>query len=176
MEGGEVETVVEGADPAPGSDGEATSPEQERIAALEAEVASFKDRYLRAVAEMENVRRRARLDVEEAHRFANTTILTDLLPVLDNFQRALQSPEQDFEALRSGVELIYGQFQDTLQRAGLVAIPAQGEAFDPNLHEAILQVPCEEGQQPMTIVEELRPGYRLTDRVLRPSLVKVAAG
>lgn len=149
----------------------------ERIAALEAELGEVKDRFLRSVAEMENVRRRARLDVEEAHRFANSRLITDLLPVLDNFLRALDAATQtdNLAALQDGVTLIHRQLEDALERAGLSRISAVGERFDPNLHEAIMQVPAEEGQEPMTVIEELRGGFRLHDRVLRPSLVKVTS-
>jgi molecular chaperone GrpE len=150
----------------------------DQVAQLEAEVAEWKDRTLRAVADMENVRRRARIDAEEARKFASEGLLSDLLPVLDNFGRALEAAEQtsDFEALKSGVDLTRRQLLDVLNRNGLRQIEALGQPFDPNLHEAIMQAEPQEGQQPGQVVEELRPGYRLNDRVIRPSLVKVTSG
>jgi len=148
------------------------------LAALSAEVAEWKDRCLRAAADMENVRRRARLDAEEARKFANERLVSELLPVLDNFGRALDAADQteDFEALRTGVQLIHRQLDELLTRAGLVRIEAEGQTFDPNLHEAIMQVEPEGDQPPHLVVQELRPGYRLNDRVVRPSLVKVTSG
>ncbi len=148
-----------------------------RIQALEAEAAEWKDRALRTAAEMENFRRRSRLDLEDSRKFGNERLLTDLLPVLDNFTRALDAARQteDFQALQSGVELIHRQMTDFVARAGLEKIEALGQPFDPNQHEAIMQVPAEEGQEPNTVVEELRAGYRLHERVVRPSLVKVTA-
>jgi len=144
---------------------------------LEAELAELKDRYYRSVAEMENIRRRARMDVEDARKFANEVLISGLLPVLDNFARALEAAEQtrDFDALKSGVELTGRQLSDALSRAGLDRIPAVGQPFDPNVHEAIMQVEPQDGQEPHQVVEELRAGYRLNDRVLRPSLVKVTS-
>ena len=145
---------------------------------LEAELAEWKDRALRAAADMENVRRRARLDADEARKFANENLVSELLPVVDNFTRALEAAEQtsDFEALKNGVDLTRRQLLDALRRAGVEQIPALGQPFDPNLHEAIMQVEAQDGQEPGQVVEELRPGYRLHDRVVRPSLVKVTSG
>lgn len=153
-------------------------PAEERIARLEAELEAMKDRYLRALAELENVRRRARLEAEEARRFANERLLSELLPVVDNLARALESAEQtpNSEGLKSGVELIYRQLCDVLARAGLQRIEAVGQPFDPNVHEAIMQVEPKEGEAPHQVVEELRPGYKLHDRVVRPALVKVTSG
>jgi molecular chaperone GrpE len=144
---------------------------------LQAEVADWKDRALRAAADMENVRRRARLDVEEAHRFASERLITDLLPVLDNFTRALEASDQtrNLEALRSGVEQIHRQLSDLLSRSGVEQIEAVGQPFDPNVHEAIMQVEPEEGQEPNQVVDELRAGYKLSGRVIRPTLVKVTS-
>jgi molecular chaperone GrpE len=163
--------------------GSATAPPaaaggDDRTAKLEAEVAELKDRYLRSLAEMDNVRRRARLDAEEARKFANETLMAELLPVLDNLARALEAAEQttNFEALQSGVEQTRRKLAEVLGRAGLERIEAVGRPFDPNVHEAIMQVEPRDGQGPNEVVEELQAGYMLNDRVLRPSLVKVTSG
>lgn len=152
--------------------------EDDALAAAQAEAADWKDRYVRSLADMDNVRRRARMEAEEARKFASEKVISDLLPVLDNFSRALEAANQtsDFEALRSGVELIHRQLTDLLERTGLQRIEALGQPFDPNLHEAIMQVEPADGQEPHQVVEELRPGYRLHERVVRPSLVKVTSG
>jgi molecular chaperone GrpE len=148
-----------------------------RAAQLQSELGDLQDRYLRAVAEMDNVRKRARAEAEDARRYANERLLSELIPVLDNFTRALEAAEQsqDFEALKSGVSLIHRQLTEVLTRAGLQRIEALGQPFDPNQHEAIMQVEPGEGQEPNQVIEELRAGYKLSDRVVRPSLVKVTA-
>ncbi len=149
----------------------------DRIAQLEAEVNDWRDRCLRAVAEMENVRRRAARDAEDAISRSNERFITDLLPVLDNFTRALEAAEQfsDIEGLKSGVAQIHRQLMDVVTRQGLERIESVGQSFDPNLHEAIMQVEPQEGQEPNQVVEELRAGYKLNDRVIRPPLVKVTS-
>jgi molecular chaperone GrpE len=160
--------------PETSADGDPTA---ERIQALEQELADWKDRCLRQAADMENLRHRTRREADDARRFANERLVTELLPVVDNFGRALEAAEQtdNPEALKSGVEQIHRLMSDILARAGLTRIQALGEPFDPNQHEAILQVPPTEDQEPGFVVEELRPGYRLNDRVVRPSLVKVTS-
>jgi len=138
----------------------------------------WKSKYLYSIAEMENVRRRARLDSDEARKFANERLISDLLPVLDNFSRALEAVEQGgtLESLKSGVDLISRQLNDILTRAGLEKIEALGQPFDPNLHQAVAQVEPEEGEEPHQVVAELQAGYKLNDRVVRPTLVKVTSG
>lgn len=160
------------------TEGEDEQAEAGELQRLQAEANEWRDRCLRSVADMDNVRRRARLDAEDARRFANAQLLTDLLPVVDNFSRALEHAEQstDFEALRTGVSMIHRQLTDLLGRSGLERIESLGQPFDPNLHEAIMQVEPTDGQAPNQVVEELRPGYKLSDRVVRPALVKVTSG
>jgi len=152
-----------------------TAAEAER---LRSEASEWKDRALRALADIDNIRKRARQEAEDARRYASQSLVEDLLPVLDNFNRALEHVEQnpDPEALRSGVELIHRQLTEVLEKAGLARIEAIGQPFDPNLHEAIMQVEPQEGQAPHEVVEELRAGYRMKDRVVRPTLVKVTSG
>jgi len=144
---------------------------------LARQLAEWRDRALRATAEMENMRRRTHMEAQNARRFANEGLLQDLLPVLDNFQAALAAAHttDNVDALRSGVDLIHRQLADVLRRSGLHVIEAVGQPFDPNYHEAVMQVEPAEGEDPNTVVEELRRGYSLNDRVLRPSLVKVTS-
>jgi molecular chaperone GrpE len=170
--------ALDGEEPGAEDGAEAQEPDGDRVQQLEAELAEMKDRYLRSLADMDNVRRRARLDVEESRKFANERVLTDLLPVLDNFARALEAADQNanYEALKDGVDLIHRQLTDLVARAGLEKIEAVGQPFDPNLHEAIMQVEPGPDQEPHQVVEELRAGYKLNERVLRPSLVKVTSG
>ncbi len=145
---------------------------------LTRELAEWKDRALRAAAELENFRKRATAEAQTARKYANEGLLYDLLPVIDNFQRAVDAAEKmpNLEALKSGVDLIYRQFSEVLEKVGLETIDAVGQPFDPNVHQAVMQVEPEDGQEPHVVVEELRPGYRFHDRVLRPSMVKVTSG
>ena len=170
--------TAEGANVDAATEAAAEGVADDTLRALQNEVEEWMNKYLYSVAEMDNVRRRARLDADEARKFANERLMGELLPVLDNFTRALEAAGQagEGEGLKQGVEMIHRQLSDVLARAGLERIEAVGRAFDPNLHEAIMQVEAQEGQEPHQVVEDLRSGYRLNDRVLRPSLVKVTAG
>jgi len=171
-EGAEVDAVGDDLDSA---DAAGLFEADSRTAELEQQLNEWKDRCLRQAAEADNLRRRTLREAEDAKRFANERLVSDLLPVLDNFGRALEAAGQtdNFDALKGGVEQIYRLLDDILCRAGLQRIEAAGQPFDPNLHEAIMQVPADEEHEPGYVVEELRPGYRLNDRVVRPSLVKV---
>ena len=155
--------------------------DQAELEALRAERDTWKERAdvaLRTAAEADNARRRARQEIEEARKYASEKLITDLLPVVDNFTRALEAAEQNpsVEALKEGVEATHRQLLDALQRVGLSRIEAVGQPFDPNVHEAIMQVAPADGQEANQVVEELRAGYKLHDRVVRPSLVKVTSG
>jgi molecular chaperone GrpE len=134
------------------------------------------DQLLRALAEADNARRRAQRDREEYVRYANESLLRDLLPVLDNFDRALTAARTAGGApgVMDGVELIQRELLKVLERAGVTRYSALGQAFDPNRHEAIARVVSPE-DAPGTVVAETAPGYLLNGRVLRPAMVSVAA-
>lgn len=146
--------------------------EQERAAA------EAQDRYLRALADFDNYRKRQATEMADARRFANEGLIGDLLSVLDNFERAIGASETQAnpDALVEGVRLIHRQLADVLKKAGLEPIESVGQPFDPTVHEAIMEVEPAEGQAPHEVAEELRRGYRLNGRVVRPSLVKVTSG
>jgi molecular chaperone GrpE len=131
-------------------------------------------RYQRLAADFENYKRRTRQELADRQQYANEELLTRLLPILDNFRRALDhAPEGVDRNWFEGVKLIARQFEETLQAQGLSTIPAVGEKFDPSQHEAIAREETDEHEEG-TVVEEMQPGYRLHNRVLRPTLVKVA--
>jgi molecular chaperone GrpE len=131
-------------------------------------------RYQRLAADFENYKRRSRQDLADRTQYANEELLRKLLPILDNLQRALDhAPEGIDRNWYEGVKLVARQFEDTLRAQGLSTIPAVGEKFDPSQHEAIAREETDD-QEEGTVVEEMQPGYRLHDRVLRPTLVKVA--
>lgn len=134
------------------------------------------DRLLRALAETENLRRRAQRDREDYVKYANETLLRDLIPVLDNLDRALTAARGAGESgtVVSGVELIQRELLRVLEKAGLSRYSAVGERFDPTRHEAIARVVSAD-RPPDTVVHETAAGYLLNGRVLRPALVAVAA-
>jgi molecular chaperone GrpE len=144
------------------------------VAELRRERDSLQDRLLRTAAEFDNYRKRVERERRELAAFAAADALLEMLPIVDNLERALEaSLDADVESLRAGVELIYKQMQDLLRKRGVRAIEAVGTDFDPNLHEAVVHEPSDahrEGE----VMQELQRGYTLADRLLRPSMVKVA--
>jgi len=140
---------------------------------LRAERDMLLDRLARLQAEFENARKRAAREQQEFRDYALTEAIRTILPVVDNFERALQSSNAENAEFRSGVELIYKQLQDSLAKLGLRPIAAKGELFDPRLHEAIEAVDTSDARD-HEVIEELQRGYKLKDRLLRPSMVKVA--
>ena len=143
---------------------------------LRREVEEKQDRLLRALAETENVRRRAQRERDDYVRYANESLLRDLIPVLDNLDRALEAarPGGDATGVVAGVELIQRELLKVLERAGVERYSALGQPFDPTRHEAIASVVSEDAA-PGTVVRETLPGYQLHNRVLRAALVSVAA-
>jgi len=143
------------------------------LAEAQARIEEQRDAHLRAVAEAENVRKRAQADVAAAHKFAVERIAESLLPVMDSLEAALGAAEAAPQALRDGVEITLKQLKTAFQKASLSEIvPAAGERFDPHKHQAMAAV--ESAAEPNTVVAVMLKGYRLHDRILRPALVTVA--
>lgn len=142
---------------------------------LRKELEESKVRLLRSMADLENYRRRVHREMDEQRRYANIQLIRDLLPAIDNLERAIEAAERSGEAagVVQGVKLVIQQFETALEQHGCQRIGALGTAFDPNLHEAVLQQPSP-GTPPGTVVQVVRPGFRLYDRVVRPSQVVVA--
>jgi molecular chaperone GrpE len=140
---------------------------------LKAERDTLVDRLARLQAEFENARKRAAREQQDFREYALADAVKELLPTLDSFERALQTSAGDRSEFRGGVELIYKQLQDALVKLGLRPIPAKGEPFDPHLHQAIEMVDTRDAKD-HHVLEELQRGYKLKDRLLRPSMVKVA--
>ena len=152
---------------------------EQMLAAALAEAAEFKDQYLRAVAEMENVRRRAQDDVSKAHKFAIEAFAEALLPVKDSLELALKTDSPNVESLREGVDATLRLLASAFEKNRLVEIDPVGQKFDPNLHQAISMVPGAAASPPVPanhVVSVLQKGYLINDRVLRPALVTVAQG
>ena len=138
----------------------------------EQELAAANDKYLRVLAEYDNFRRRSQKEKSDIYAFGNEKLVSDLLPVLDNFERALAAaPEGDKFA--EGMELIYKQMVDVLKKNKVEEIEADGKAFDPNLHNAVMRQ-AKEGAESDTIITVLQKGYTLNGKVVRPSTVIVA--
>ncbi|MCJ2081650.1 nucleotide exchange factor GrpE [Methylobacterium sp. J-090] len=159
------------------------APEAPALAALVAERDEFKDRVLRTLAEMENLRRRTEREVADARTYAVTNFARDMLNAADNIRRALESvPEAEragatgaFKALLDGIELTERDLGKTLERHGVKVIDPKGQRFDPNRHQAMFEVPDAEVPSG-TVVQVMQSGYVIGDRTLRPALVGVAKG
>ena len=145
------------------------------VSELENLLADSKDRELRAHAELENVRRRLRKEMEDVRRYSSLPLLQDLLPVLDNVHRAMEAAEQSdhLQGLLEGVKLVAQQFSDVLSRHDCNVIEALGKQFDPNCHEAIGEQP-DDDLAPGTVAYVAIEGYQLHDRVVRSPQVMVA--
>src|SRR5688572_28935111 len=148
--------------------------DDEALAALEKERDTLKEQFLRAVADFDNYRKRIERERRELSEYAAADVLLELLPIIDNFERALQAPAgPDVDAFRRGVDLIHKQMLDLLRKRGVTPIDAHGADFDPNVHQAVIHEPSEahrEGE----VMQELQRGYKLGERLLRPAMVKVA--
>jgi molecular chaperone GrpE len=140
---------------------------------VKAERDALLDRLARLQAEFENARKRVAREQQDFREYAVSDAVKALLPVLDSFDRALQQASAGRTEFRAGIELINKQFHDALAKLGLRPIPAKGEPFDPHLHQAIEMVDSEEVQDHL-VLDELQKGYKFKDRLLRPSMVRVA--
>ncbi len=153
----------------------------EELHAKTEELRALNDKYLRLAAEFENYKRRAQRDHRQAVQFANETLLRDILPTLDNLERAIQSRQQEqagqvqgnSEGMLEGVTLTYKHFLDTLKKAGITQFSGAGKMFDPAYHQAVGQVETTDTPEHM-VVDEHQKGYVLHDRILRPAMVTVA--
>ncbi len=142
---------------------------------LRAEVEEQQQRLLRVQADFDNFRRRTQKEKEELGKYASAKLITELLPVIDNFERAIASGEQgaDVTSYAKGVEMIFRQLEGVLGTEGLKAMESVGQPFNPEFHQAIMQVETDEHEEGI-VVEEVQKGYMLKDKVLRPAMVKVS--
>lgn len=147
---------------------------QAKIQELEAKLEEEENRFLRLRADFDNLRRRSQLDREAAEKYRAQKLLTDLLPVLDNLERALQVEvaSEDAVSLYKGIEMVYRTFIEATKQEGLEAIAAEGVAFDPTVHQAVMQESNSDKESGI-VLRELQKGYKLKDRVIRPSMVSV---
>ncbi|QTH64891.1 nucleotide exchange factor GrpE [Psychrosphaera ytuae] len=156
---------------------------EERIAQLEAELAAAQakvqeqqDSVVRAAAEVDNIRRRAAVDVEKAHKFALEKFANELLPVIDNLERAIQFSDKENEALKpvlEGIELTQKSFVDAVSKFGVEVVDPQGEKFNAEYHQAMAMQPSAE-VEPNTVIAVMQKGFTLNGRLLRPAMVMVS--
>ena len=169
-DGGVIPVEVEAPDAPPDPVAEL----QQKLATAEKEKKDNWDRYLRAAADLENTRKRVKRELEDAKFETKNKVLKEMLPVVDNLERAIEHAGRGVEKnpIVEGVQLVLRQFATAFERLDVTPVDAMGQPFDPNLHEAISQI---ESDQPAgTIVQVLQRGYRAGDRLLRPALVVVA--
>ena len=172
-ENAKPQAVTENTQPQAAAECRPTEDSQQK---LRMELAAAKDRELRAHAELDNYRKRAARELDEQHRYANLSLLRDLLPVLDNVDRAIEAAEKnaDANALLAGFKMVSQQLGDVLTRHHCTRIEALHTPFDPNVHHAVMQQPSEE-HPANTVLMVTQNGYQLHDRVVRPSQVIVSA-
>ncbi|MGZ7442425.1 nucleotide exchange factor GrpE [Paenibacillus sp. TH7-28] len=163
------------ADEAAGSAAEGGADLSPELAKLQAENEDYQQRLLRAQADFDNFRRRTLKEKEELGKYASAKLITELLPVIDNFERAISSAGEsaDNSSYSKGVEMIFRQLEGVLKAEGLTAMEAEGTPFNPEFHQAIMQVESEEYEEGI-VVEVVQKGYMLKDKVLRPAMVKVS--
>ena len=150
--------------------GEVTPTEEEK---LKAELAEANDRYLRLRAEYDNFRKRSQKEKEQAYGDSKASAISELLPVYDNFVRAVGDSSGDAEAFKKGMEMIFNQFGEALKKLGVEPFGEAGESFDPNIHNAVMHIE-DESLPENSIAEVFSTGYKIGDRVIRPAVVKVA--
>lgn len=147
---------------------------KEELEKLQAAVQEKEERALRLQADFENFRRRTAKEKEELSAVVTQGILKDMLPLLDNFERAMAAEAKDIDSFKQGVEMIFKQFGEVLVKNGLEHIEVEGAKFDPNFHQAVMRVENPELEDE-TIAQELQKGYMVKGRVIRPSMVQVVA-
>ncbi|KRL08291.1 nucleotide exchange factor GrpE [Liquorilactobacillus hordei] len=147
-----------------------------KVAELQKKCDDFEDKYLRAEAEMANMHTRFKKEQEKLLRYDGQSLAKDVLPVIDNLNRALQIEVTDdaSKQLKRGIELVFNDMEKALKANNVTKIEALGQVFDPALHQAVKSVPAEKGQKNETVIEVFQDGYMLKDRVLRPAMVVVA--
>ncbi|MED3839409.1 co-chaperone GrpE [Niallia circulans] len=173
-----VEEVFEEVEASPSNEenvAEELKAANEKIAELEAKLEEESNRYLRLQADFDNSRRRSRLDMEAAQTYRAQSLVMDLLPSIDNLERALkiEAVDEQTQSLYTGVEMVYRGILEALKKEGVEAIEAVGKEFDPHLHQAVMQEEVE-GTDSNIVVDEFQKGYKLKDRVIRPAMVKVS--
>lgn len=147
--------------------------ENAELTKLQAEYDALNDRYMRTLAEYDNFRKRSQKDIESRVTYTKTDMLSKIIPVIDNFERAAFNSDTDFDAYKKGIEMTVSQFIEILKGFGVAAFGEKGEAFDPNYHNGVMHIDDDSfGEN--EIAEVFMKGYKIGDTVIRPATVKVA--
>jgi molecular chaperone GrpE len=178
-----TDTTARGDDAAPENGAPEAAPQVDPVAALAKEAADMKDRLLRTLAEMENLRRRTEREVADARIYGVTNFARDILAVADNMERALKALDDEIrekadagvKALLDGVELTERELIKAMEKHGITRLEPQGQKFDPNLHQAMFEIP-DPNVPAGTVVQVMQPGYKIGERVLRPAMVGISKG
>ncbi len=149
------------------------SVENTEVSELNQKIEELEDQNLRLQAELQNIIRRNKKDRELSTRYRAQDLAKDILPVMDNLERALENADDASEGLKQGVQMVLDGFKRALDSNGIEVIDAEGQPFDPNFHEAYAQVPAEDGQESGVVAQVYEKGYKLYDRVLRAAKVTV---
>jgi molecular chaperone GrpE len=170
----EMNSSAQAKQPSPAAASDADS--EDAMAGLQADLDRFRDLALRSQADFENYKKRAAREKEDSVKYANSSLLQRLVSILDNFELGLAAAKTEGQQspIYSGMVLVQKQLNDLLEENGLQAIEAEGEKFDPNLHEAIAHEPSQSPEE--TVIRQARRGYRFKDRLLRPARVVVSSG
>ncbi len=151
---------------------QAVSETEQKLEELENSLKEANDKFLRTLAEYDNYRKRSVREKEQAYTDSKAAVLTEFLPVLDNFERAAGNKEAALADYQKGVDMIFNQFTEILKKLGVESFGEAGDAFDPNIHSAVMHT--EDADQPEnTVAEVFSKGYQLGDKILRPAVVKV---
>ncbi|WP_164943032.1 nucleotide exchange factor GrpE [Macrococcoides canis] len=169
-----TETTTESTDESVVSEAPVEDESTDPFAELEAKLEQSEEKYLRLYAEFENYKKRTRQELDTERTYRAQSVLRDILPAIDNIERALaqQGESDEFKSLHKGVEMVYESLLHSLKENGLEVIEALDALFDPNLHQAVMQ-DSDSSKDSGIVLEELQKGYKLKERVLRPSMVKV---
>ncbi|UJF35049.1 nucleotide exchange factor GrpE [Paenibacillus hexagrammi] len=170
------------ANDAEAADNHVDAPQEEQVEAASGELEQLRaqseenyQRFLRVQADFDNFRRRARAEKEDFAKYASLKLIEQLLPIVDNFDRALSSSKEtkDFDSLAKGIDMTFRQLDQVLTQEGLKPIESVGQPFNPEIHQAVMQVETDEYEEGI-VVEELQKGYMLKEKVIRPAMVKVS--
>lgn len=151
---------------------EETAVSEERISELEKALQEANDKHLRTLAEYDNFRKRSAREKEQAYTDSKASVLTELLPVLDNFERAAGNKGASLEDYQKGVDMIFNQFTEIFKKLGVEGYGEAGDTFDPNIHSAVMHVEGD-GAPENSVADVFSKGYKLGDKILRPAVVKV---
>lgn len=165
------ETVTPEEETAKNAETEVTETEQ-KLQELENNLKDANDKFLRTLAEYDNYRKRSVREKEQAYTDSKASVLSEFLPVLDNFERAAGNKAAAPENYQKGIDMIFRQFQEIFTKLGVESFGEKGDTFDPNLHSAVMHTE-EEGEPENTVAEVFSKGYKLGDKILRPAVVKV---